>query len=100
MAHPPFTRDSIVAAVPDHLTCDLSGEAAILHLSDGIYYGLNDTGAFLWQRLQQPIRVGDLHDALLAEFDVSAEETERDILQLLNTLAEAKLIEAHNASTA
>src|SRR5690625_458724 len=54
--NPRFNDETIIAALPDHLTCDLSGDAAILKISDGIYYGLNETAAFLWERMQKPIR--------------------------------------------
>ncbi len=88
-----LTDDTVVAAVDDQLTCDLAGEAAILHLPDGVYYGLNETGAFLWERLRQPVKVGELRSAMLAEFDVSKEDADKDLSEILNELAKANLIE-------
>ena len=91
--NPQFSDDAVVVAVNDQLTCDLAGEAAVLHLPDGVYYGLNETGAFLWERLKQPVRVAELRDALLSEFDVSETEADRDLSALLEDLVKAKLIE-------
>ncbi len=93
-----LTDDTVVAAVSDQLTCDLSGEAAVLHLPDGLYYGLNETGAFLWDYLQKPIRVADLRKALLSEFDISEEAAGRDLVALLEELAQAQLIEVRDGS--
>lgn len=95
--NPQITSESFVAAVQDQLTCELGGESAILHLPDGIYYGLNETGAFLWERLQSPVQVSALREAMLQEFDVSPEEAERDLFGLLNELREANLLETRDA---
>ncbi len=92
--------DTVVAAATDQLTCDLSGEAAVLHLPDGMYYGLNETGAFLWERLQQPVRVGDLLGALVEAFEISEDDARRDVLALLDELREAKLIEVRDGAGA
>lgn len=94
---PTLTNDSIVAAVSDQLTCQLGGEAAVLHLLDGTYYGLNETGAFLWERLQKPVRVRDLREALLQEFSVAEEEADGDLLGLLKDLMQARLVETRDA---
>lgn len=93
---PKITDETIIAAVPDQLTCDLAGDAAILHLPDGLYYGLNETGAFLWERIQQPTRVANLHSALVEEFDVSGDDAARDLFALLDELMKVNLIEVRD----
>lgn len=95
-----FSDDCVVVAVNDQLTCDLAGEAAVLHLPDGVYYGLNETGAFLWERLRSPVRVADLRAALLAEFEVTETVADRDLNALLNELTKAGLIEVRRANSA
>jgi hypothetical protein len=93
-----ISLDDVVVAVSDQLTCDLAGEAAILHLPDGVYYGLNQTGAFVWERLQNPVRVGELLQALLGEFEISEEVAAKDLFGLLLDLQGAKLIEVRDAA--
>ncbi len=75
------------------MSCDLAGEAAILHLGSGIYYGLNPV-------LQQPIRVDHLRDTLLAEYDIAPERLERDLTGLLQQLAAERLIEVRHDAVA
>ncbi len=94
------TLTSVVAPARDQVSCDLAGEAAILHLGSGIYYGLNPVGARIWALLQQPIRVDHLRDTLLAEYDVAPERLERDLTGLLGQLAAERLIEVHAADAA
>jgi len=88
-----ITTSSIVVAAPDQVSSDLAGEAVILNLATGMYYGLDEVGARVWSLLQQPCAVGALRDAILAEYDVEPERCEQDLLALLADLESAKLVE-------
>jgi Coenzyme PQQ synthesis protein D (PqqD) len=85
--------NSVVAAVADQVSCDLEGEAAVLNLKTGVYYGLDDVGASVWRMLNEPRRVDELVDALLGEYEVDREECQRDVIALLGELAVRGLIE-------
>src|SRR2546426_12791479 len=78
---------SIVVAIRDQVSADLAGEAAILNLKSGVYYGLNAVGARIWSLIQEPKSVEDIRDAILNEYDVDPERCESDLLQLLQQLA-------------
>ena len=82
-----------VVATRDQLSSQLDGEAVILHLPGGTYYGLDEVGARVWALVQEPRRVGDVCRTLLAEYDVDAARCERAVLALLKELARAGLIE-------
>ena len=78
------------------MSCDLGGEAAILQLGSGIYYGLNPVGARVWALLQQPCPVREIRDALVSEYEVDGARCEHDLLVLLHALAAERLIEARD----
>ena len=82
-----------VVAAKDQVSCDLAGEAAILNLKTGIYYGLNVVGARIWDLIQSPKTVTGVRDALLEEFEVDAELCQNDLITLLEELKEQELIE-------
>ena len=42
---PTISDRSIVVAAKDQVSCDLAGEAAILNMKNGVYYGLDPVGA-------------------------------------------------------
>jgi hypothetical protein len=90
---------SIVSVSPKQVSSDLAGEVAILNLGDGVYYGLDEIGAFIWKQIQQPRQVSDVRDALLEEYDVDAEECERDLLHLLGELQQRGLINVDDDQT-
>ena len=93
---PEITRSSTVVASKDQVSCEVQGEAAILQMKAGIYYSLDRVGARVWERIQQPTRVSDLCRLVVAEYEVEAERCERDIMELLEQLSTAGLIEVRS----
>lgn len=53
---------------------------------------LSESGAFLWEKLQQDVTLEKLVSALISEFDVGAETAEQDISAFINSLDEKGLI--------
>ena len=84
--------DSRFVVSPGQVSCDLGGEAAILHLQTAIYYGLDPVGARIWDLLRTPRTLAEIRDAILAEYDVEPARCERDLRGLLEKLAAAGLI--------
>ena len=89
----PLSNASIVTAVKDHVSCDLDGEAVILNVTSGVYYGLNAVGARIWALLQEkPRSIEQLRQVLLDEYDVDAERSEAQLFALLDELESKGLI--------
>lgn len=89
--------DDIVSIAPNQVSSRIGDEVAILGLDRGVYYGLNASGARIWELLQQPIRVRDIHTTLTEEYEVDAEAAKGDLLEVLNRLLESGLIERRHA---
>jgi hypothetical protein len=88
-----FRGDMTIVAAPGQVSADLSGEAAILNLQSGKYYGLKAVGARIWELVQQPRTLAELQAAILQEYDVPEEQCARDLEALLGQLAQEGLIE-------
>lgn len=54
---------------------------------------LNEVGAFLWQKLTAECTVSDLVEALLAEYDVTAEIATADVERFVASLREKNLLD-------
>lgn len=91
--NPSLSGRTIVVAARDQISCDLAGEAAILNVKSGVYYGLDPVGARIWTLIQQPRSVDELRETLLNEYDVEPERCEGDLLGLLEKLLAEGLIE-------
>jgi Coenzyme PQQ synthesis protein D (PqqD) len=90
------SQRSTVVVSRDQVSSDLGGEKAILDLKAGMYYGLDGVGARVWDLIQEPRNVGDIRDILLDEYDVAPERCERDLLALLQRLADEELVEVRH----
>ena len=85
--------NATVCASKEQASADLGDEAAILNLKDGVYYGLDSVGARIWKLIQTPRAVREVRDTILAEYDVESDRCERDLIALLEELAQRQLIE-------
>jgi coenzyme PQQ synthesis protein D (PqqD) len=92
-AHRPITTASLVVAAKDQVSSDLAGEAVILSLRTGMYYGLGQVGARIWQLLATPTRVRDIRDEIVGRYDVEPDRCERDLVNFLHQLAIRELID-------
>jgi len=97
MAAPNVSRalmiTSVVVAAPDQVSADLAGEAVVLSLQTGKYYGLAHVAARIWELLKTPARVAAIRDTIVQQFEVEPERCERDLLRFLQQLADQGLIE-------
>jgi hypothetical protein len=92
--------DSTVVASDGQVSSDFGEEVAILDFKAGVYYGLDDVGARVWQLVQEPKKVRDIRNALLEEYEVEPVRCERDLILLLRNLAGEELIEISNEAPA
>lgn len=88
-----ISAHSTVVAARDQTSCDFDGEAVILNLVSEKYYGLNDVAARIWGLIQRPTTVGAIRDALVAEFEVTADRLDQDLAAWLTEMAAEGLVE-------
>jgi hypothetical protein len=88
-----ITDTSTIVAASGPVSADVDGETVILHLGDGIYYGLDAVGTDIWNHLKTPRQVGELLATLQRDYAVEADRCRREVLALLHELAERGLVE-------
>jgi len=84
--------DDRITMGPDVVYRSLGGEAILLNLETGIYFGLNESGTRIWELAEQH----DLRTVcarLAAEFDAPLEVIERDVLELVSALVDKHLVQ-------
>jgi hypothetical protein len=67
-------------------------QAVIINLDAGTYVSLNETGSFLWERLDGETTLSDIAAALARAYDVSIDVTRPDVLELARDLLTEGLI--------
>ena len=78
--------ESSVAIGEDVVSRDLEGEAVILNLESGIYFGLDKVGTRIWSLLQEDGSLRRAFEAVQQEYDVAPEKLEGDLLRLVEEL--------------
>ena len=82
-----FTGDTMIAQSGKALSTMVDGEAVLIGIETGRYYGLDAVGTAIWNRIEQPCSFGDLCAGLAGEFDgdpaVIADETRVFLTQLI-----------------
>ena len=81
-----------ISPAPDQIASELGGEAVILNLATGMYYGLNPVGKRVWELIQQPCTFDSILHSLLEEYDVQPDICKQDLAKILVNMQEARLI--------
>lgn len=84
----------------EEITSDPSSKIVILHLQDGVYYELNESGSRVWGLVQQPCYLGTIFDTLVSEYDVDSQRCWEDLLMLLEDMLRRGLLEIKDGSDA
>jgi hypothetical protein len=92
-----FDETTIVKRSGRQVACTLNGEVALLDLDKGLYFGLQDVGAHVWNALQEPLSVDEIIATVLSHFDVGRQACRADVMTFLASLQEAGMIEVHSA---
>ena len=86
---------STLVVADDVVSCDLDGEAAILNLKDGVYYGLDPVGAKIWNLIQKPRVLKEVIEIICDEYDVDKDRCKDDIFELVEELLENGLVKVN-----
>ena len=86
MVNEEVTLDSPVAICDDVVWRELEGEAVILNLDSGIYFGLDPVGTRMWALVQESGSLRRAFEVLLEEYEVEAQRLEEDLLRLVERL--------------
>ena len=82
----------------DVLIQELDGEAVLLNVKNGQYYGLDAVGTRMWTVLTSSDSLQDSCCALLAEYDVDENRLKSDVGRLVENLIEHGLLEIRDKS--
>ena len=81
----------------DVMARDLAGEAVLLHLATGTYFGLDSVGTRIWHLLAEHRSTEAIMPLLLQEFDVDERQLRLDLDALVKQLLAQNLLIAADA---
>jgi hypothetical protein len=86
------TIDDTLLVNPDVVFREIDGEAVLLHLERGTYFGLDPIGTRVWLAIVEHGCARPVLAPLLEEFDVTADTLESDVRSLLADLSAYDLV--------
>jgi hypothetical protein len=86
-----ISLDHTFTVSKDAVFRDLDGEAVILDLQSGTYFGLNAVGARIWHLMVHHGTLRIVLEELCREYDSEPAVLEQDLLTLVSQLTEVRL---------
>jgi Coenzyme PQQ synthesis protein D (PqqD) len=81
-----LTRSATVERAGDLVTAPMGEELAMMDMTAGTYFVLDEVAAFIWERLEGPTTVAELCSELERRYDVAPSRCEVDVLSFLESL--------------
>jgi len=79
--------------IPDNvLFQEVDGEAVLLALDEGFYYGLDELGTRIWKLIGEGLEMEQVVDVVVKEYAVERDQAREDIGKFLGELEESGLI--------
>lgn len=79
----------------DYLLREIAGEYMLVPLGNSSLNSMvsfNETGAFVWKKLEQGLNEEEIANALTAEYNVACNQALEDVKQLVGYLKDNKVI--------
>ena len=86
-----LTLDSRVQIEEEVVYRDLEGEAVVLNLKTGRYFGLDPVGTRIWQLLNDH-SLREILGLLVTEYEAGEQQVREDLLRLVEQLREKQLV--------
>lgn len=86
-------NDCTVKKTENFVETVVDDELVLLHIVNGQFYSLKDTGRTAWNLLDEHPRFGELVDAMRQTYDVDEETCRNELQKLIGDLAKRTLVE-------
>jgi hypothetical protein len=74
------------------LEAEVDGERVLMSPKNFAYFGLMDTGALVWDRIDGSTSIGEMIAALVSEFDADETTVRSDVTEFISALDAAGLL--------
>jgi Coenzyme PQQ synthesis protein D (PqqD) len=84
--------DSQVTRNKDIIFSEMDNDVVMMSIEKGEYYGINPIGSRIWELLETSLRVSDLCQTLMVEYNVDENRCISDVVAYLQQLLEKNVI--------
>ena len=72
----------------------VGGEAVLLDLRSNVYLSINETGTFLWDRMQDGATQAELAAALAERYELAQETADADVSEFIAVLRQRQFLDS------
>lgn len=80
--------ETVVVRGSEHVEAQMGGQTVMMSIPRGRYYSLDGTAQRIWDLMAEPVRVADIVDRLVSEYDIDRERCAAEVLSFLNEVLE------------
>ncbi len=84
---------TVVRRSAGEISVEVDGGFILMSPERDEFYDLNRTATRIWALLETPLTVAELSDRLIAAYDVEPDACRRQVIDLLNRLAERGMVD-------
>ena len=85
-------KNNILNRNADILVNEVDGETVMMSIENGSYYGMNPTGNYIWNLLEQEKSIADLLENIAKTFTLSQEQCENEVLPFIQKMIDEKIL--------
>jgi len=87
-----YTHDSLLQRSGDIITSEADGEIVMMNIETGQYHSINEVGSDIWKMLESPIKLSDICEKLLAEYDIDEKTCQDEVMKFVEHLSKEGLL--------
>ena len=69
----------------------IKGKWVLLEKGKDYVYELNELGSFIWERAEEPIKIKELTEEIVQEYQVEQKQAQEDLLEFLKDCLKKKI---------
>ncbi|WP_053984366.1 lasso peptide biosynthesis PqqD family chaperone [Niameybacter massiliensis] len=87
-----ITLETMIRQTGDMDTSDIDGEKVMMDLDTGSYFMLNDVATHIWDLVEQPMKVAEVIQHLLNEYEIDEVTCKEQVMAFVNELCKRELV--------
>lgn len=81
-------------AAADVIATEMDSEAVLMHVPEGMYFSLNETGRIIWKELENGvISLSKMIEVIRQQYEIDEEQCRRDLEELLDSMSQKGVLE-------
>ena len=85
-------KSNIIYRNDEILINEVDGETVMMSIENGTYYGMNPTGNFVWNILNQERSIEEIVNKIIETFSLTEDQCNSDVLPFIQSMIDEKII--------